>query len=959
MIQPPANALRRQAFASLGLVILVAVMLLSGCQPKKYRLRADNEVRHLVQSNVRDPESPLNDFNIYANPNSRLFDPNPPDFEPMPPDDPRAATFMDVVDHKRGYAGWEKNGLTPFVENPNWAFYLCPDEDGTIPIDMRAAVALSLDHSRRYQSRLEDLYLAALDVSFERFRFDTQFFGGYEIFFTADGPDRSTGRSSNLSLATRDVRLTKLYATGGELVVGLANRLMWEFSGADDFTGTTLLDFSLIQPLLKRRGRLRVLEELTDAERALLAEVRELERFRRGFYANIVTGLNPDLLNGGNVAIGASAAGGFLGLLQDTQEIRNQQASVTGLRDSLDQLQAAFEADRIDRFQVDLARQALFAAQSGLISLKAVYQARLDAYKLTLGLPPEAPLTIDDPLLNRFNLLDPPLLELQEDVAAVIQRLRNREAPPPEAPWQEVVTEVRELLERSIAHVEIVEEDVRLLMEALPTRRKNLRRLASRVAEAGSDVDATAYSPDDLDRRVAQVQAERDRFYARVRNLFPRLPEIERPDQYREMLNWLVALSGELQELMLIQAGARLDTVTLRPIEIDSYQALQIARCNRRDLQNARADLVDAWRQVEFTKADLAGFLNVVFEGDISNVGDNPIRLRGTTGRLRVGAEFDAPLTRLVERNVYRAAQIGYQRARRDYYEFEDTISLGLRNTLRNAELNQLDFELTRAAVQVAISQVALTRLRLSEPPRVGATETFDSNTVRDLVTAIDSLLGAQNDILGVWINYQVLRLGLDFNLGTMRLDEQGMWIDPGVFSVETLPPCEDCVPGAPRAFDAPEYAVRSPVAPENPGEETIEPGPLQPAPLELEAPEQDELRLPVPEGESVLRAAPQKVEAAHFLSTSPRPPQVVAAPHVSTANDAYPVTPATAISPVRTAGPTSPPAAASTDPPPRGDQQSTMIRLRLVPEPRIVPPDPHIVPPDNDRRIRRDHPPR
>jgi hypothetical protein len=41
-------------------------------------------------------------------------------------------------------------------------------------------------------------------------------------------------------------------------------------------------------------------------------------------------------------------------------------------------------------------------------------------------------------------------------------------------------------------------------------------------------------------------------------------------------------------------------------------------------------------------------------------------------------------------------------------------------------------------------------------------------------------LLDAQNNFLTSWLNYEIQRLNLDFDLGTMRLDENGMWIDPG-----------------------------------------------------------------------------------------------------------------------------------------------------------------------------------
>lgn len=203
--------------------------------------------------------------------------------------------------------------------------------------------------------------------------------------------------------------------------------------------------------------------------------------------------------------------------------------------------------------------------------------------------------------------------------------------------------------------------------------------------------------------------------------------------------------------------------------------------------------------------------MNVVFEGDISNTGDNPIRLRGKTGRLLAGVEFDAPLTRLAERNNYRQAQIEYQQARRDYYAFEDRVSQVLRATVRNIDLNRLNFELRRAAVQIAISQVELAQLKLNEPPKVGQQQSFNSSTARDLVTALNSLLNSQNDFLSDWVNYEVLRLGLDFNLGTMEIDSEGMWLDPGAMTAESLPPCEECVPGAERAFSTEANAVGAP----------------------------------------------------------------------------------------------------------------------------------------------------
>jgi len=212
---------------------------------------------------------------------------------------------------------------------------------------------------------------------------------------------------------------------------------------------------------------------------------------------------------------------------------------------------------------------------------------------------------------------------------------------------------------------------------------------------------------------------------------------------------------------------------------------------------NARARLVDSWRQIEFNANLLQSDLDLVVSGDIGTRGDNPVEFRAENSRLRFGLEFDSPVTRLAERNQYRETLINYQRARRDYMLFEDLLTQSVRNTLRIAELSQLNFEVRRAAVRVAVGQVELARVRLNEPPRPGAASQFSPTTARDLVSALTDLLNSQNDFLNTWVNYEVIRVLLDFELGTMRLDEQGLWLDPGPILTPKLnePPLPEVPP--------------------------------------------------------------------------------------------------------------------------------------------------------------------
>ena len=823
----------------------LTLLLASGCSRSYYRQQADDDVYRLVSEHASDPRWPLEGYTIDVDPRSRMYDPYPPDQEPIPPDDPTSHRLMHWVNGKQGHPRWHANGNTPYVDNPDWPAHLPLDQDGTLVLDMAGAMQMAYLHSTDYQRELEDLYLSALDVSFERFRFEAQFFGGNDTTYTADGRVRGgTSTRSSLTTAT-DLQMRRLFTTGGELVVGLANSIIWQFAGATTDNTTTLLDFSLVQPLLRAGGRARVMERLTVSERGLLANVRQMERFRRGFFVEITTGGDAGpgpsrqggffggsglegfsgvggggfgrvgSSGGGGFTGGAGAreAGGYLGILQEQQRIRNQETNVVALGESVAQLESSFLAGRIDRFQVDLARQALYNAQSVLMSSKSGYQDRLDNFVRDLGLPPDLKARVEDKILDQFNLISPALQSLQRSLSEIqlsagemIQTYRDAQEPPANASARVEEMRLHVLLavadsKQAIEYVAAVEADLKTLEANLPVRRKHLKRLSDQIKSARHEVDPglldgekLAQIPPKLRGELAALKKRLDAAPARLKQLATKLSELkaavetEKPADWRKAADLLVAqipeqlmmLSANVLELSLIQAKTRTESIVLEPVEMDAKRALNIAAVSRRDWMNARAALVDSYRLIEFNANDLESNLDIVFSGDISNVGNNPARLRSTNGRLRVGLEFDAPLTRLGERNIYRQALIEYQQARRQYYETVDRINQGLRATLRTIELNKLNFELRRAAIRVAVDQVELIRLRLNEPPKPGETVLLGATTARDLVSALSALLAVQNDFLSVWVNYEVLRLGLDFNLGTMQLNKQGLWIDPG-----------------------------------------------------------------------------------------------------------------------------------------------------------------------------------
>jgi Outer membrane efflux protein len=891
----------RFIFCITGLsVSLAAGLLLTGCHRGYYRRQADSEARTLIREKLNDPRWCQTDPSLEISPDSRMHDPFSADHPPLPPDDPASHQLMNCVDGKKGYEAWHANGDTSYISNPEWRSYLPVNGQGIVRINMDEAINLAFLHSPTWQQQKETLYLSALDVSLERFGFDTQAFYGWSSFFRTQGPQAPGGDSSSFELGggPNRTQLRRLGATGANLAVGIANTVIWNFSGPNTQSASTLIDFSLVQPLLRRAGRDRIMESLTQAERTLLANVRQIEQFRQGFYLNVITGRNP---GAGPSAAGSflnepgaanQAAGGFLGLLQDQQQLRIAEYNVQSLQSVLDQFRAFFNEERVDLLQVRQAETSLYRAQESLLTARVNYQNTLDTYKRTLGLPPDVPLEVRDPLLERFKLIDDQLLNRQQQIRELLRK--NSEGLSLISPEKVVDADGFETGYRWNAELEqalrqlpgllpdispvieaIRDDDAKMIREDIRTFSESRQERVEKLAELRKFVEENPgiYEIEDLilqetaieqpEKMVTElaglivrlegilaIQEKLRDNLARALEQGPTLGHVELKNLIdNEILREVPEIPRQLQrivvELTLIQTRARSDSITLPEVDLEFDSAFAIALQFRRDLMNARASLVDRWRRIEFVADDLESTLDLVFEGGVGNVGDNPFRVNWENSRFAAGIRFDAPITRLSERNAYRRTLIEYQQARRQYYGVEDSINQNLRRTIRALQQSRVLFELNRRSIQVAIQQVELSQTRLTEPPRPGAggaaggrATGLGPTAANDLTRALDSLQGAQNQFVRTWVTYEVLRRGLDFDLGTMQLTSDGMWLDPGIINVDYafraaeafgIDPAEIRLPGTEELVTAP-FAV-----PEQ--QPKFVPADVQEAPVEVPVP--------------------------------------------------------------------------------------------------------------------------
>jgi hypothetical protein len=183
----------------------------------------------------------------------------------------------------------------------------------------------------------------------------------------------------------------------------------------------------------------------------------------------------------------------------------------------------------------------------------------------------------------------------------------------------------------------------------------------------------------------------------------------------------------------------------------------------------------------------------------MGTVGNNPVQFRAPTGSLQVGLQFDAPFTRLLERNNYRQSIIDYQQERRQLIQWEDYLHETLRQLLRNLELDKANLEIQRRAVVIAIRRVDGTREVLNQPPPEpppGQTAGQLGPTVaQDLTTALNDLSTSQYTLTSVWLDYYATRMRLARALGVMQLDECGMWVDQPLSAAAQLKPEEVPLP--------------------------------------------------------------------------------------------------------------------------------------------------------------------
>lgn len=271
---------------------------------------------------------------------------------------------------------------------------------GETPVGLVELLGIASENSRTYQTERESLYLAALDLSLERWRLSWLVSAGGAADLSG------TGNSNTTASASADLGLTHVLGSGARIVTSIGTSLLRFVSTGDGWTLSNDLSLTITQPLLRGAGRRVTLEPLTQAERSMVYQVRSFERFRREYSVDVASRL--------------------YSLLQTMDELDNQRRNYDNLVSLRQRNEAMAAAGRLSRIEADQAMQDELRSENQLIAQEALLESRTDNLMLFLGLPITASLPLDRSEFERLSGDDQLIISLDLDRAvdlALAQRL--------------------------------------------------------------------------------------------------------------------------------------------------------------------------------------------------------------------------------------------------------------------------------------------------------------------------------------------------------------------------------------------------------------------------------------------------------------------------------------------------------------------------------------------------------
>lgn len=313
--------------------IMVILGMANGCSPQQYKADADKEVYNIIDSKWKN-------------------------------------SFGQKANYRVSDTASSPNDVNIAASVPSGA------------INLAQAAAMATANNRDYQTRKETLYLSALDLTLTRHQYALQWFGTVDGGYAKKGANADPG---TLPAGSREEDVSVSSESGGTFrqiladgtIVSTRLAIDWlRFLTGDPRTSLgSVLSASVTMPLLGSGAGKVEREKLTLAERSVLYQIRNFNRYRQTFVVSIVND--------------------YYRVLQLRDETANAENNYKMVAESKERLEMEAQAGRRNRFEVDQAEQNMLTAKDGYVQAQQAYEQALDSFKISLSLPTDADVELD------------------------------------------------------------------------------------------------------------------------------------------------------------------------------------------------------------------------------------------------------------------------------------------------------------------------------------------------------------------------------------------------------------------------------------------------------------------------------------------------------------------------------------------------------------------------------------
>jgi outer membrane protein TolC len=264
-------------------------------------------------------------------------------------------------------------------------------ERGARILRLDDALGIAIHHSRNYQSRKEQLYLSALALTLARHEYTPIFSAGAQGAYSAEATE--TPALSDNFVEERKVSSSGSVGTDwlvrdlGRITTAFTTDFLRFVSGDPRLVTSSKLSATFVRPLLRNSGFKQEMENLLQAERDLLYDLRDFTQFRKDFSVKIATA--------------------YYDVLSNRDAVRNSYLNLQSSRKNADRTRALAQEGRVAGTDLGRQEQQELSAEGTWINAIRSYRQALDNFKIQLGLKVDAHLVLDDRELAALQIHHP------------------------------------------------------------------------------------------------------------------------------------------------------------------------------------------------------------------------------------------------------------------------------------------------------------------------------------------------------------------------------------------------------------------------------------------------------------------------------------------------------------------------------------------------------------------------